>query len=108
MYHIGKIIKVFRFPEDESKSADNSVQVLLEMWDENEIIVSVHPALNSEVKEKDFVFVKYTQPEAHVVKILSQKNGKVLWEKFSEILEKKKKVSQYSNLRDNPVSRMIG
>lgn len=108
MYHIGKIIKVFKPFSDDSKSADNSVQAHLEMWDENEIIVLVHPALNAEVKEKEFALVRYTQPEPMVVKVFKQKEGKELWDKMQEYSERKKRATQYAGLRDNQVNRMIG
>ncbi len=107
MYHVGKIVKVLK-PSSATHTADNSIQAHIEMWDENEIIVTVHPALNSEIKEKDIVLVRYTQPEPIVMKIFEPKEGKQMWEKFSELFERKKRSSQQANFRDNPASRMIG
>lgn len=109
MYHVGRILKIFKASDAESRSADNSVQAHLEMWDENEIIVLVHPSLVHELKEKDLVLVRYTQPEPVVVRIFKPKEGKEAWDRMVEYSDRKKKASAQSiAYRDNPVGRMIG
>ena len=109
MYHIGRVLKIIgASSEDRLGSAENSLQAHLEMWDENQVIVLVHPALNSLIKEKDIVLVHYTQPEAIVVRVFKPKEGKELWEKFEEYVSQKKTASNRQLFKENPMGRMIG
>ncbi|AJF60781.1 MAG: hypothetical protein J4224_01725 [Candidatus Diapherotrites archaeon] len=93
MYHLGKVIKLLKSSDKGIVSADNSVQARCEMWDENQVIVLVHPSLNEAVKENDFVLVRYAQPEPTIIKTLSQKQGKELWEELRSFFEKKRTAS---------------
>lgn len=108
MYHLGRVLKIIGTTEDRVNSAENTIQAHLEMWDENQIIVLVHPALNSTIKEKDIVLVHYTQPEAIVVRVFKSKEGKEMWEKFEEYVSQKKSAANRQLFKENPAGRMIG
>jgi len=41
MYHLGKVLEVFRPNDKEVVSADSSVQATLRMWDENVLTMLV-------------------------------------------------------------------
>ena len=94
MNHVGKVLDVFKSDDNEMKSAENSVQVHIEMWDGNEVIVTVHASLNNEIKIKDIILVRYAQPEPIVIKILKGKRGKDLFEHFQKYFEEKKNASE--------------
>jgi len=94
MYHVGKVVMIFDESDKGSASADNSVQVLLEMWDENYITVVVHPALQDRVKEGSFVLVRYAQPEELIMRILSAKTGKAMWDKMKDYMLGRKKLTE--------------
>ncbi|MDO8633802.1 MAG: hypothetical protein Q7K34_00755 [archaeon] len=108
MYHIGRVLKIIGNSDDRSGNADNSIQAHLEMWDENQVIILVHPALNAVIKEKDVVLVHYTQPEPVVVRVFKPKDGKELWEIFSDYFNQRKTAASKQLFRDNPAGRMIG
>ena len=91
MHHVGKVLKLFRGDGKGVIASDSSVQAYVEMWDENKLIISVHPALNSEIKENDFVLAKYAQPEPLIIKILRGKQGEALWNDFKKHFERKKR-----------------
>ncbi len=91
MYHVGKVLRIF---EANTASADSSMQVHLEMWDSNEIIVLVHAALSSKIRENDFVLVRYGQPEPTVWRILKPKEGKEIWDSLNDFLSRKKNSNQ--------------
>ncbi|MBI4044330.1 MAG: hypothetical protein HY392_01335 [Candidatus Diapherotrites archaeon] len=108
MYHVGRVLRIIGNSDDRAGNADNSIQVHLEMWDENQVIVLLHPALNSTIKEKDVVLVHYTQPEPVVVRVFKAKEGKELWEIFSDYFSQRKALANKQLFRDNPAGRMIG
>ena len=85
MYHLGKVVMVFD-ETDKGASADNSVQVMLEMWDENYVTVVVHPSLQNQIKENSYVLVRYSQPEEIVVRVLTPKTGKAMWDKIKDYI----------------------
>lgn len=112
MYHLGKILRIFGVNPKEFVSADGSFQAQLEMWDGNQVIVLVHPGLQTLVKENDFVLVRYAQPEPTIWKILKPKQGKELWDNLTDYLSQKKleaqNKAQYNLRADSGLGKMIG
>jgi len=90
MYHIGKVLKLIKASDKSVTSADNSVQAQLEMWDENQVIILVHPSLNDSIAVGNFVLARYSQPEPIIMKILNPKQAKDLWDEMKSFLSKKK------------------
>lgn len=97
MFHVGKVLKVFGSDEKTAIGHDKSVQVLLEMWDENLMIVGCEDGLNDKLKETDVVLVDYTPlnvnapvPRQVIVKILKGELGKKTWERFAAYQQKRK------------------
>ena len=97
MFHVGKVIKVFGSDEKTAIGHDKSVQLLIEMWDENLLIVGCEGALNDKLRETDIVLVDYTPlngnapvPRQVVVKILKGELGKKTWERFAQYNQKRK------------------
>ncbi len=98
MYHLGKVLRVFSTDSKDILGADNTVQAMVEMWDENTFIFMVHPMLNPKLKANDIVLVEYDfmggnrQPRQTVVKILRGRTAEDCWKKmthyFAEIKRK--------------------
>ncbi len=96
MYHPGKIIEIFSTGKD-VKSNDTSIQVTLEMWDENVLTFKMNSKLGKIAKEGDIVIVDYEiksvkepVPKHDVVKVLKGKKGEKMWKKYQDFLRKKK------------------
>ena len=106
MYHVGKVIMVIDETEKGAASSDNSIQALLEMWDENFVTVLVHPTLQKELKENSFVLVRYAQPEELIVRILSAKAGKSMWDKMKGYLVGRRNVAAEQSKPFNPYQDM--
>lgn len=97
MFHVGKVLKVFGSDEKTAIGHDKSVQVLLEMWDENLLIVGCEDGLGEKIKEADVVLVDYTPlnvnapvPRQIIVKLLRGELGKKTWERFGTYNEKRR------------------
>ena len=97
MYHVGKVVMIFDETDKGSASADNSVQVLLEMWDENYVTVVVHPTIQGNIKEGSIVLVRYAQPEEIILRVLSAKSGKAMWDKMKDYISGRKKAAAEQN-----------
>jgi SepF-like predicted cell division protein (DUF552 family) len=99
MYHIGKVENVIG-TKKQIISADDVVQVVVRMWDENLLMLPIEKKLCEEVKEGDYVIADYSPLKAEsphrkmvVVKILRGKDGKSIFENFQrEYQERKRKV----------------
>lgn len=98
MYHIGKVLKVLKGDEKNVIASDNSVQALIEMWDENQLTLLVDQALADKVKDNDIVLVDYRPqfpahgvvPNQIIVKILRGKEAKDTWQLYKKYFEKRK------------------
>lgn len=98
MYHPGMVLKVFRDKSEDVVSSDSSVQVMLEMWDENLVTVLVHKKLAKELKENDVVLVDYRPysdklpfPKMMASKILRGATADETWKKYKQKHEQLKK-----------------
>ena len=92
MYHIGKVLEVYSSDDKSIVSFDNTVQTMLDMWDENLITVGVDPHLSKSLKKDDIVLVDYTNtqtgPRMLVVKVLKGEIAKRSWKQYKEQFEK--------------------
>lgn len=96
MYHPGKVIEIFSIGKG-IKSNDSSVQITLEMWDENIITFNISPKLGKIVKEGDIAIVDYSPkseklpiPKHEIVKVLQGTAGNKMWRKYKDFLKKRK------------------
>ena len=101
MFHPGKIMRVFSHTDKNIHSCDQSTQVFLEMWDENQMTLAVDGKIAEKVKAGDFVLVDYSSispqypiPRHTVVKVLSTDVGKEVWKDYKDYLVKLKEKSQ--------------
>ncbi len=115
MFHIGKVLEVLSSDEKGSKSSDNATHALLEMWDQNEIIFRVSPAIARDLKEGNYVLVDYSPipvggapvPRHEVISIVGEAKGKKVFARLRESLEEKKRQRQTSEGAYSP-GKMIG
>lgn len=116
MYHVGRVLKVLKEDGKDVVACDNSVQALIEMWDNNQITLLVDQALADKLKANDFVLADYRPqfpahgvvPNQLIVKILRGKTGKDVWDSYQKYFKKKKEekekmVAQQEGL--NPYAR---
>jgi hypothetical protein len=90
MYHPGQVIEIFTGSDKNVQAADSSMQLMLEMWDENMITVGVDPHISKLVKKGDIVLVDYTTTKLIAVKILRGPAAKNSWVKYKEFYNKRK------------------
>ncbi len=103
MYHPGRVIEVFSPSDKNIQSSDNATQVMLDMWDDNLITVSVEAHISNSIKKDDIVLVDYSTQKLIASKILKGVFGKSVWTKYKDFFSKRKgksipqqqKVQQY-------------
>jgi hypothetical protein len=92
MYHVGRVVEIFSSDDKNIVSFDSSVQVFLDMWDENMMSVAVDSHLSKSIKKDDIVLVDYTPaqtgPRMIVVKILRGELAKRTWKHYKANFEK--------------------
>ncbi|MDP6670263.1 MAG: hypothetical protein QGI60_00410 [archaeon] len=99
-FHLGKILKIIK-PDKDVISSDSSVQVIVEMWDENQMVLGVEAGIARQIKVHDVVLVDYNPlpgvaqpiPKQQIVKIVRGKQGKDCWELFKKYHAEKKNKS---------------
>ncbi len=99
MFHVARVLKIFRAGDKEVVSSDSSTQAIVRMWDQNQFTFLVEPSLSGEVKEGSVVLVDYTPqnaqtpiPKNTIVKVLKGEMGKKSWELFQQYdAERRKK-----------------
>ena len=97
MFHIGKVLRVFRPSEKEIVASDSSVQATVMMWDENLLTVGVESNIAEKLKENDIVIVDYNPmystipvPKQIIVKIVRGELAKKVWKDFEDYHKQKK------------------
>lgn len=97
MYHPGKVSVVLKHEDKDVKSADDSTQATLEMWDENIITCIVEKKIAGKIKENDIALVDYGPvsdkvpiSKHNVIKIVSGKKGSKLWSEYKDYYSKKR------------------
>ncbi len=101
MFHPGKVIRIFSPQSSDIESANDEMQAMLQMWDDNMITVLVDPNLADKVSEDDLVLVDYRPmfdqgpptPRMIITKILRGENATRTWDRYREYFRKKKKES---------------
>lgn len=99
MYHPGKVLKIFSPKSDDVDAANEEVQAMLQMWDDNMLTLLVDPKLTDKIKEGDVVLVDYRPmvdrgpptPRMVVTKILRGEKATITWDRYKEYFRKKKK-----------------
>ncbi len=98
IYHPGKVIEIFS--KGKNIKGDGSIQITLEMWDENILTFGISSKLGKIVKENDIAIVDYSPkslktpiPKHEIVKVLKGDKGKKMWKKYKEFLKKRKPVA---------------
>ncbi|MDD5162697.1 MAG: hypothetical protein PHD95_00650 [Candidatus ainarchaeum sp.] len=98
MFHIGKVVKVFKSADKDVIGVDSSIQALTLMWDENLVTVSVKEGLGEKIKDGDIVLIDYSPtspnipvPKQIAIKILRGETGKKAWKEYEEFNAAKKR-----------------
>jgi tagatose-1,6-bisphosphate aldolase non-catalytic subunit AgaZ/GatZ len=91
VFHVGIVERVYPTSGDGIISAEQTTEALVWMWDENLIILKVHPGLAAEIREGDYVLADYyptggDTPNLRrvITKILRGREGEEAWQKFRE------------------------
>ncbi len=100
-FHFGKILKIIKTDKD-VVSSDSSVQAVVEMWDENQMVLGVEAGIAPQLKVHDVVLVDYNPipgipqpiPKQQIVKIVRGKQAKDCWELFKKYHAEKKSKSE--------------
>lgn len=99
IYHPGKVIAIYSPKSKDVISGDKSVQVLVEMWDENLFTCGVDKIIAPRLKENDIVIVDYNPvspkipiPRHVITKIIRGELGKKTWAKYRERHNNKRNV----------------
>lgn len=92
MYHIGRVVEVFTGDDKNTVTFDNTIQAMLDMWDENLITVGVDSHLSKAIKKDDIVLVDYTTtqtgPRMVVVKVLKGELARRSWKQYKDHFER--------------------
>ncbi|MDD5417218.1 MAG: hypothetical protein PHU12_04575 [Candidatus Aenigmarchaeota archaeon] len=116
LYHPGKVIEVFG-SDKKIKATDSTIQVTLEMWDENVLTFDINPKLGKTVKEGDIVIVDYSPksdkiqiPKHVIVKVLKGEAGQKMWKKYKDYLKRMKpqKTTMPAEVPQKPQIQYIG
>jgi hypothetical protein len=91
VYHIGLVERVYPSSGGDVIAAEQSTEARVWMWDENLMILKVHPSIADKIREGDYVLADY-YPSAEntpnlrriITKILRGKAGEETWRKFKE------------------------
>ncbi len=96
LYHPCKIIEVVKKEKDVA-SSDDTIQLIVEAWDELQWTVSLNPLLISEkFSAGDIVLVDWSideatkAPKMDAIKILRGKKGENVWKTYKDYLKKQK------------------
>lgn len=114
MYHVGIIEHIISPTHKGVVSADDTVQAVVRMWDENLLILPVHKKIVRKVKKGNYVLNDYTpmSPTSRyrnlvVVKVLPDKDGKRIWDDFKGELERRKVMIRKMETSAEPPVRYI-
>ena len=96
LYHPCKIVEIVKRDKDVSAS-DESVQLVVEAWDELQWAVSLDPKLIGEkLANGDIVLVDWSAdeqtkgPRMNAIKILKGKKAEGVWKSYKDYLKKQK------------------
>src|SRR3989338_9691784 len=96
LYHPCKIVEVVKKDKD-VVAADESIQLIVEAWDELQWAVSLDPSLGKEkINPTDIVLVDWSidevtkAPKMNTIKILKGKKGENVWKSYKDYLKRQK------------------
>ncbi len=96
LYHPCKIVEVVK-RDKEVAAADDTIQLIVEAWDELQWAVSLDPKLMEEkLLINDIVLVDWSidnetkAPKMNAIKILKGKKGENVWKSYKDYLKKQK------------------
>ncbi len=97
MYHIGKVVKIYR-----KREKDLGVQATIEMWDENVLTLEVDPRVSKEITVGSFILADYrpisgmTVPAAKqlVTRVLDDADATEVWALYKQQAERNKAVAR--------------
>ncbi|MBU0533140.1 hypothetical protein KKB44_06625 [Candidatus Micrarchaeota archaeon] len=99
MFHVGTIVEVINPKSKGIVSADDSIQAVVRMWDNNLLILEVDKKIGRKIKKKDYVLCDYMpmSPESRhrnlrITKVLSNEQGKKIWGEFQGEVERRKNI----------------
>ncbi len=97
MFHLGKVLHLFKPGQKEIISSDSSVQATVLMWDENMLTIGVESSISEKIKENDIVLVDYNPlystipvPKQVIVKIVRGELAKKIWKEYEDYHKQKK------------------
>lgn len=97
MYHIGMIQYVILPDRKGVISADETVQAVVRMWDNNLLILLVDKKIGKRVKSGDYVLSDYTpmsptskHRKLYITKILPKNEGSKIWKEFEKEYTRRK------------------
>lgn len=97
-FHVGIVEKVYSPRGKNILAAEQSTEARVWMWDENLMVLKVHPNIADKIKEGDYVLVDYypspentPNPRRVITKILRGDAGEETWNKFRDYQKKKSK-----------------
>ncbi len=100
MYHLG-IVRHVIAPGAGTIAADESIQAVVRMWDDNLLILGVEPKIGKKLKSGNYVLADYTPlgPKARhrkllITKILPQSDGNRLWSEFQDEFDRRRALVQ--------------
>ncbi len=110
MYHVGIVENIISPTHKGVISADDSVQAVVRMWDNNLLILPVHKKLRTKIKKGQYVLNDYTpmSPVSRyrnlfVIKIIPENVGKKIWDNFKDELQRRKNAMQKTQTTSPPV-----
>lgn len=115
MYHLGKVLMVYRPGDDDVVSGDPFTQATVQMWDDVPLTVAVEPKIADEVRDDDVVVIDYTSvnPDREVsrrviVKVLRGPRADKIWKVYQEYGKKKaqEKKEQQAMQRPQPMIKL--
>lgn len=106
-FHVGIVEKVYSPDGKNILAAEQSTEARVWMWDENLMILKVHPNIAGKIKEGEYVLVDYypspentPNPRRVITKILRGDAGEEAWKKFRDF--RKKKSRQATTMQQVP------
>jgi len=97
MFHIGKVEKIVLSKSKGVISADNTVQAMTRMWDNNLLLLEVDGKIGKEIKDGDYVIADYRpisdnspNRKMRITKIVRGDLGKTIWKEFEKEHDKRK------------------
>lgn len=114
LFHPCRIIEIVK-KDKEVAAADDTIQLIVEAWDELQWAVSLDPNLNGhKVSVDDIVLVDWSldhqtkAPRMNAIKILKGRKGLNVWKSYKDYLKKQKVKSSSVQPSQPPLASYMG